>query len=101
MTTPPRAPSIPTPADHPPSCRTCHGDGWMPGPPRPDTGNPTCIPCTHHWSNDDPTPDQLIPWSDPRAAAAFATGYTQALADHDTTMHDHPTQPSNPMHAYP
>jgi hypothetical protein len=100
MTNPPRAPSIGTASSHPHHCRTCTGTGWMPGPPRP-SGNPTYTPCTHHWTDDDPTPDPLIDWHNPRAQAAFATGYTQALADHDTTMHDHPTQPSNPMHAHP
>ena len=49
-----------TPANHPPSCRTCRGTGWQDGPisyetvngqPHPYTSQ---IPCTHHWANDDP-----------------------------------------------
>jgi len=90
MTNPPRAPSIPQPADHPPSCRTCRGTGWTDGPPRPDTGNPTLTPCTHHWRDDPPDPyyDELIPWSDPRAQAAFARGYTQGVAELDAERTD-------------
>ena len=50
------------PAEHPRSCTVCNGTGWMPGPPIPghSLGKPfeysTVIPCTHHWSGDDPDP---------------------------------------------
>jgi len=36
------------PANHPATCRACHGTGY------------TLQPCTHHWSNDDPEPTELI-----------------------------------------
>ena len=35
-------------ANHPPTCRACHGTGW------------TMQPCTHHWTDDDPDPEPLI-----------------------------------------
>ena len=37
-------------ANHPTSCHICHGTGWQ----------PTVTPCTNHWIDDDPTPDELI-----------------------------------------
>jgi hypothetical protein len=57
-----------TPADHPPTCRICHGTGYQPGPDnihRDDNGHiirtsTTVTACTHHWTEDDPTPDEAI-----------------------------------------
>ena len=49
------------PSDHPPTCAVCHGDGWQPGPPIHSQANgqpvtyTTVEPCTHLWSDDDPT----------------------------------------------
>ena len=51
------------PAQHPRTCQRCAGTGWQPGPPIPYTagGVPgtysTVEPCTHHWTDDDPTYD--------------------------------------------
>jgi hypothetical protein len=48
------------PADHPHTCRICHGSGFMDGPPEYETigGQPhpytTVTTCTHHWTNDNP-----------------------------------------------
>lgn len=53
----------------------------MPGKPRRDTGNPAYIQCTHRWWDDEPDTDEAIPFSDPRAQAAFIRGYAQGLAD--------------------
>jgi hypothetical protein len=48
------------PASHPPTCNTCHGTGWMDGPPIPYTVGghtheyTTVTPCTAHWTDHDP-----------------------------------------------
>ena len=54
-----------TPANHPPSCPVCHGDGWQPGPPIHSHagGDPvtytTVEPCTHIWWDDEPATLEL------------------------------------------
>jgi len=56
------------PAQHPPTCQVCHGSGWQIGPDtevRSLHGEVlriyrTVTPCTHHWTDDDPTPDDVI-----------------------------------------
>jgi hypothetical protein len=67
--------------DHPPHCRACHGTGWEEADRHGRHGHSTYRPCQHHWSNDNPTPDETIPWSDPRAQPALARGYVQGIAD--------------------
>ena len=57
-----------TPSDHPSTCRTCHGSGWQRGPDNPVRHRDghilrttsTVVACTHHWANDDPTPEPVI-----------------------------------------
>jgi len=52
-----------TPSNHPPSCRTCQGTGWQPGPPIPTIADgvkfayTTVEPCSNDWYTDDPTVD--------------------------------------------
>lgn len=38
------------PANHPRTCRVCHGTGYQ------------TTTCTHHWSNDDPHIHEPIPF---------------------------------------
>lgn len=56
------------PTDHPPSCQGCAGSGWQTGPTHHITNRNgqtvrrynTVVPCTHHWTDDDPTPADPI-----------------------------------------
>jgi hypothetical protein len=71
-------------ADHPRSCRVCHGTGWAPADYHPRHGHWTYRPCTHHWADDDTgwrEENQPIPFDDPRAQAAFWAGYRQGQAE--------------------
>ena len=55
-------------ANHPRHCRVCHGSGWQRGTDvpvedvhgRPLRSYPTYDPCAHHWTDDDPHPENLI-----------------------------------------
>lgn len=64
--------TAPAAANHPRHCAVCHGTGWQPGPDvdardvhgRELRTYATYEPCTHHWSNDDPHPENLISLTD-------------------------------------
>lgn len=76
-------------ADHPHSCRACHGTGWQPAEPRWETVEgrahryDTWRPCEHHWADDDNgwRPDQPIAPDHDRVIAALEHGVTRGLAE--------------------
>jgi hypothetical protein len=84
--------TFPTPANHGPSCRHCHGTGWTDAPPITETieGRPhpyTALrPCSNDWWNDEPAlPDEPLPADHPRARAVFAAEYAAGIAERDAT----------------
>lgn len=52
-------------ANHPRSCRGCDGTGYQPGAPFTMMANgvnttySTVVPCTHHWTDDDPHEEHI------------------------------------------
>ena len=76
-------------SEHPKSCRVCNGTGWAETVTSPISGRPLFTPCPHHWTDDEPRPEEHLAADHPRAIAAFARGYAAGLADLEAMRQEH------------